>query len=172
MLLAELLQDLRAGGRLVAEDLAADAAFERLDDLGWEAFRVHAEGVRRDHPRHLPVPGGGVLAGAAFGHLAEGALGTRMARAGEGGRQVAETEGGEVGDRDPARGQDVAQRVAALVAERGGVGGLPDAEAIADHHDGPPERPGHVPFGPFGPSSQRSAASKAWSASANQVAVS
>ena len=44
-----------------------------------------------------------------------------------------------------ARGQHVAEGVAALVAEGGRVGGLAHAEAVADDDDGAAERPAHAP---------------------------
>ena len=62
VLLAELLDDLGAGGGLVAEHAAARAVHERVDHVVREAVRVGRERLRRDDPHHLPVPRRGVLA--------------------------------------------------------------------------------------------------------------
>src|SRR6266508_5691900 len=57
MLLAELLDDLRAGSGLVPEYPAASAVGEFLDDLGGEAVRIRGHGLGRDDPHQLPVAG-------------------------------------------------------------------------------------------------------------------
>src|SRR5579862_4612343 len=62
MLLAELLDDLGAGGGLVAEDTAARAVHERVDDVVGEAVRVRRERRGRDDPHVLPVARRRVLA--------------------------------------------------------------------------------------------------------------
>jgi hypothetical protein len=163
---AQLLQDFRSRSGLVAQDLAADASLEGLHDLRREPFGVDAEGVFGDDARHLPVAGGGVLARAALGHLPEGAIGARATRAIERRSQVAEAEAGQIRNRHRPRRQDMAEGVASLVAEGGGVGRLANPEPIANDDDRAPEGAAH------GPSIQRSAAAKASSGSANQMAVS
>ena len=60
-----------------------------------------------------------------------------------------------LGMRHRARGEDVAQGVAALVAEGGRVGRFAHAQPVTDHDDGAAEGPGHVPAAR---ASQRSAA--------------
>src|SRR5918994_313858 len=67
VLLAELLDDLRPGGRLVAEHSAAGLVHERVDHVVRKAVRVGRERLRRDDPHQLPVPGRRVLALRALG---------------------------------------------------------------------------------------------------------
>ena len=149
VLLAQLLQDLGARGRLVAQDGAADPLLERLHDLGREAAGVDLERRRGHDAGHLPVPGGGVLARAPLRHLAEGAGGVALRAPAKVGVRLPIPSAVRFGMATAARGEDVAEGVAALVAEGGRVRRLPHAQAIADHHDGAAERPGHGP-----PSSQ------------------
>ena len=141
VLLPQLLEDLGAGGGLVAEHPAPDALLEGLDDLGREAARVGPEGLLGHEPGHLPVSGRGVLAGAALGHLAEGPFGLRVPSAVEGRRQIAQTERAQVRDLHVARSEDVPEGVAPFVAEGSRVGRRTHAQTIADDDDGAPEGP-------------------------------
>src|SRR5438093_7984632 len=113
MLFAELLQDLRAGSRLVAEDRPADARLEGTDDLGREPGRIGPERSLGHQAGHLPVAGGRVLAGAALGHLPEGPVGPRIAGPGEARGEVAEAEGAQVGDLHVPGCENVSEGVAA-----------------------------------------------------------
>ena len=62
VLLAELLDDLRPRGRLVAEHAAAGPVHERVDHVVREAVRVGRERRGRDDAHQLPVAGRRVLA--------------------------------------------------------------------------------------------------------------
>ena len=61
VLLAKFFDDLGSRGGLVADGLAADGAFERLDDFGREAVSVDRKCLRQPNPGHLPVPGGRIF---------------------------------------------------------------------------------------------------------------
>jgi hypothetical protein len=62
VLVAELLEDGRPRGRPVAEDPAAGAAPERVEDLGREALGKEGERFVDAQPGDLPVAGRCVLA--------------------------------------------------------------------------------------------------------------
>ena len=62
MLLAELLDDLRSRGGLVAEDAAARLVHERVDHVVRETLRVGRKRGIGDDSHQLPVAGGRVLA--------------------------------------------------------------------------------------------------------------
>src|SRR5262249_33459322 len=62
VLLPELLDDLRARGRLVAEDAPPGAVHERIDDVMGEPVRIRRKRLRRDDAHVLPVTRGRVLA--------------------------------------------------------------------------------------------------------------
>ena len=74
---AEFLDDLGAGGGLVAQRTAADAAFEFAHHVRREAVRIERERLGEMNADHFPMAGGGVLAGRRQGALAVGAGGRR-----------------------------------------------------------------------------------------------
>ena len=75
VLLAQFLDDLGAGGGLVAERAAADAALEFVHDLGREAVRIERKRLVQMDADHFPVAGGRVLAGRRQRAAAVGAGG-------------------------------------------------------------------------------------------------
>ena len=74
-LLAVVLQHLRAGVGLVAEDLVAGLLFELVDEAVREAVREGGQGSRADDTGDLPVADGGILAHALLLQAGEGADG-------------------------------------------------------------------------------------------------
>ena len=137
VLRAQLFDDFRAGGGLIAQRAAGDAALELVHDFARESMRVERERLVQVDARHFPMAGGGVLAGRGQGAAAE-----RSGRLG-GGRQsgqrfdVAEAQAAQVGQAQRALARDVAERVAAGIAVRGGVGHLADADAVKHDPDYP-----------------------------------
>ena len=135
VLLAQFLDDLGAGGGLVAERPAADAAFELAHHLGREAVRVQRERLGEVNADHFPMAGGGVFAGRSQGAVAVSA-GGRGGGSDAGERlDVAEAEARKVGQLHAANAGDVAQRVAARVAILRGVRHLADADAVENDPD-------------------------------------
>ena len=135
VLVAEFLDDLGAGGGLVAERAAAGAAFEFAHDVGREAVRVERKRLGEMDADHLPVAGGGVLAGRGERALAVGAGGG--GGGGDAGERldVAEAQARQVRQLDAADARDVAQRVAARVAILRGIGHFADADAVENDPD-------------------------------------
>ena len=133
---AQLLDDLGARGGLVAEHAAADGLGEGVDHLGREAVGVGREGLVEDDPHHLPVAGGGVLAGRPLGHAADHGGGrVDGVDPGDPG-QPPEPPRPERGQLQPAdRGGGVPGGVGALVAVVAGVRRLPHPERVADDQD-------------------------------------
>src|SRR5205085_4124661 len=63
VLLAKLLDDLRARGRNVAENAGNICLFDKaVNNLRRKALRVSREGMFENDSGHLPMPGRGVLA--------------------------------------------------------------------------------------------------------------
>ena len=70
LLLAELVEDLRTAGRLVANDHTSGSAGELVDQLLWEAvLRKSLERLRDVKPHHLPVARHRILAVARLAQL-------------------------------------------------------------------------------------------------------
>src|ERR1051325_1448536 len=134
MLFAELVEDDGAGGGLVAQGFAADAALVLADDLGRKAVRIGAEGIGDDEAHHLPMPGDRVLAVADLAHAAVGRR--RRVTRGRLRQRVQQAKARQGRQNGMVRLQDVAEGVGALVAEVGRVGELTDAEGVADDDDG------------------------------------
>src|SRR5690242_3732007 len=77
VLLAELLNNFGAGGRLVPENFASDFFFERSDYIRREAVRIKRKRFIENDAGHLPMSGGGIFAGGsetAFAVSAGGGL--------------------------------------------------------------------------------------------------
>ena len=137
VLLAELLDDLRPGRGLVAEDAASGAVHERVDDVVREAVRVRRHRLRRDDAHQLPVPGRRVLALRALDQPAGDGRGARLRRAALERLDVAEAERLEVGKVEAADGAgDVAERVRALVPVLIGVRQRAGAHGVEHDHAG------------------------------------
>src|SRR5262249_19630034 len=136
VLVAELVEDHGPRGRLVAQDAAAGALLERIEDLAWEAVGEERKRLLHAQPGDLPVPGRGVLARRRLLHLAVSAL--RRLRWGDAGdrRQVAEPE---LLQRRQLHAADllggVAERVRADVAVLGRVGKLTAADRVHDQEN-------------------------------------
>src|SRR4029079_2227580 len=81
MLLAEFLDDLRAGGRLVAEHAAAGAVHERIDHVVRQALRVGRGGRLSDDAHQLPVARRRVLSLRALEQPARNGRGARLGAA-------------------------------------------------------------------------------------------
>src|SRR4029453_3692447 len=112
VLLAQLLDDLRARRGLVAEDAATGLVHERVDDLVREAVRIRRERRRRDDAHELPVAGRLVLALRARGEAPRGGGRIGLRRAPLERLDVAEAERLEVRQVEAAHGaRDVAERV-------------------------------------------------------------
>ena len=137
VLLAELLDDLRARRRLVADHPAARAVHERVDHLVGEPVRIGRERRRRDDAHQLPVACRGVLALRALEEPARDGRRVRLRRAALELLDVAEAERLEVragrARRPPG---DVPERVRAVVAVVGGVRQLAGADGIEHDHTG------------------------------------
>src|SRR5467141_3663114 len=61
MLLAQFLDNLGAGGGLVADRLAANLALKLLDHIARKALFVNRKGLSQPNARHLPMSSGRVL---------------------------------------------------------------------------------------------------------------
>ena len=121
---------------LVAQRPAADAALELGDELRREAVREHRERPIEHEAHHLPVAGDRVLAGRGLRHPPEGpdaALGIERSPTVE--DDAVETEATQVGNAERNRRGDVAEGVAALIAVRGRVRQLADADAVEHDQD-------------------------------------
>jgi hypothetical protein len=135
VLLAQLLDDLRARRGLVAENAATGLVHERVDDLVRKAVRVRRERRRRDDTHQLPVAGGGVLALRTLEQPAGDRWSPGLRRAAFERHDVAETECLEVREVEPAdRLRDVAERVRALVPVLAGIRQLPCPDRVEDDH--------------------------------------
>src|ERR671934_1470924 len=112
MLLAELLDDLRPRGRLVAENPAPGAVHEGVDHVVREALRVRRERRRRDDAHQLPMPGRRVLALRPLEQPPGDGRSARLRRAPLERLDVAEAERLEVRQIEATDGaRDVAERV-------------------------------------------------------------
>jgi hypothetical protein len=97
VLLAELLDDLRARRRLVAEDAATRLVHERVDHLVGEPVRVRRERRGCDDAHHLPVARGRVLALRALDEASRDGRRTGLRRTTIERHHVSETERLEIG---------------------------------------------------------------------------
>jgi hypothetical protein len=140
VLLPELLDDLGAGRRLVAEHASSGAVHERIDHVVRESVRVRRERLRRHHAHELPVPSRRVLALRALEQAARHRGRPGLRRTPVEGLYVPQAERLEARQVETAdRSRDVAQCVRALVSVLGGVRQLAGADGI-EHDDA---RPGH-----------------------------
>ena len=140
MLGAEFLDDLGAGGGLVAERAAAGAPLEFVDDFAREAVGIKRKGPVEVDAHHFPVARGGVLAGRRQRATAVGAFGRRGGRDAGERLDIAEPQLGQVGQRQTAEPRDIAQGIGAGgVVESGGVGHGADPHAVQDDPDYPLE---------------------------------
>jgi hypothetical protein len=118
MLLAKLLDDLRAGRRLVAENASRSPVHERVDHVMWEAVRVRRHRRGRHHAHQLPVAGRRVLALGALEQASRDGRRARLRRAALERHHVAQAEGLERGQvESPDGAGDVTERVGALISE-------------------------------------------------------
>jgi hypothetical protein len=133
VLRAEFLDDVRAAGRAVPQDLAADGALERFDDLRREAVRIRRERLVGHDPGELPVAGRGVLPGRALSEDALRRPGKRLRRKAFHVRDQPKAERLEVrGVQATHRRRDVADGVGILVSVLRGVGSVADPPRVAD----------------------------------------
>src|SRR5262249_28910678 len=127
---AELVDDDRAGRRVVAERPASDAPLELGDDVCWKAVWKRWERVIEDDPRDLPVTGDRVLSRRPLGHASERAKGRIDPWHALDSRDARQAERTERRELQPDRARDVADRVAAAIAILVRVGQLADAHAV------------------------------------------
>jgi hypothetical protein len=122
MLLAELLDDLGAGRRLVPQHSAARSMHERIEHLEGETVPVGWKGLGRDHPHQLPVARRRVLALGSLEQAPGDGRRTGLRRAPLELFDVPEAERLEVREVEAAdRLRDVSERVGTFVAEVGSV---------------------------------------------------
>ncbi len=134
VLLPQLLDDLGAGGRLVAEHAAAGPVHERVDHVLGEAVRVRRERRRREHAHQLPVSGRRVLALRALDEPAGDRRSARLRRAAFELGDVPQTERLEARQVEAADCvRDVPQSVRPLVAVVRRVGQLARPDGV--QHD-------------------------------------
>jgi len=136
MLFPQLLDDLRAGGGLIAEHAIARAPGEFLQHFRREAIGVSGHGHGGMDAHEFPVPGDGILALGDFRHLAVSAKGIGARRHAGDVAQIAEAERlhvGQVQSAEDAGG--IGDRIAADVAVFVSVGQLAHADAIQDDDD-------------------------------------
>ncbi len=115
---------------LLPSSLAADLFFEFGDDLGWESVRVNGKCLRQPDAGHLPMPGGGVLAGRVSGSFSEGCERLMGGRNVSQRRDVPETKFLQRRQAQRTGFGDVAKRVAADVTVISRIRQFADADAI------------------------------------------
>ncbi len=151
VLLAELVDDVRAGRGLVPEHAARRPVHERVDHVVREPVRVGRHRGRGDDAHQLPVPRGRVLPLRALDEAARDRRRARLGRAALERERVAEPERLERGQVEASDGAgDVADRVRPLVSVLGRVRQLPCTDGVEhDHartrHAGSLRRDGHRP---------------------------
>ena len=135
VLLAKFLDDLGAGGGLVAERAASDAALEFVHDLRGKTVRDTAETASsRWIPAISQCPVVVSFPGDASAQRPKAPAGDVGRRDALPGFDVAEAEPREIGKSQSANARDIAQRIGACwIAKRRGVGHGADADAI--EHD-------------------------------------
>lgn len=133
VLVSEALDDLGAACDAVAEGAAADPLLKLVHELFGEAVGEGLEGMLLHKTRHLPVTAGRILGVGGLGAAAECAL--RFFAGGDlAAFDVADAEFDHIGDLKRIILPDMAERIAARVAEFGRVGQSADAAAV-DHDD-------------------------------------
>ena len=133
--LAQLVENRRAGGGLVAQRAAADRPLKFLDEILREAVRERRERLRELNARDFPVTGGRVLAGGNLAQLAEAALG-RFHPAGEARAvDVRQPQLHHMRQVRVAGVDDMAERIRALVAVLRSVRQFADAHAVQNDDD-------------------------------------
>ena len=134
MLFAELVEDHRAGCRLVSERLPADPPFVFGDHLARKTVRIRAEGIIHDESHHLPMSRRRIFPRAHLGHPPECALRTLVRR--RFGQRVQESKTRQVRQPRMLCFENVTEGVGAFVSEVPGVRQFANAEGIADDYYG------------------------------------
>jgi hypothetical protein len=138
MLFAELLDDLGAGSRLVAEHPPASAVHERVDHVVRKAVRIGRHRLGCDHAHQLPVSRGRVLALRALDETARDGRRSRLRWTPLQRLDVTEAQRLQIGQVKAAnRPGHVSERVRALVAVLCGIRELPGTHGI-EHDDAGP----------------------------------
>src|ERR1022692_4635482 len=133
---AEFLNDLSAGGGLVAERMAPDAPLEFLHDFRRKAVWAKRKWLFEMDAHHFPMAGGGVLPGRSQRASAVSTGGRRGGRDAGQRLDISEAECGHVRQMQAAKPRDVAQCIGARrVAERRCVGHGANAYTIEDDPD-------------------------------------
>src|ERR1700738_2691534 len=70
VLRAQLFDDFRSRGGLVADRFASDEALEFCDHVRWESVFVDGESLVQPDARHFPMPGSCIFPGGTSGALA------------------------------------------------------------------------------------------------------
>jgi hypothetical protein len=135
VLLAELLDDLRARGRLVAEHAAPRPVHERVDHVVREALRIGRKRRLSDHAHQLPVARRRVLALGTLEQASGDGRSARLRRAAFERLDVPEPERLHVRQVEAAhRSRDVAERVRALVTVCCGIRKRSRAHGVQHDH--------------------------------------
>ena len=138
LLAAVVLDHLRTGVWLVAENPTTRLALKLVQHLLGETVGIRGEALGRDDARHLPVPNRGVLAGRRLAKAGKrtGGRGDRLEVHVIGGLErafnVEKAKRRHVGDVELTRGGAGAQGVAPLVTPLCGIWLGADAKAIQD----------------------------------------
>ena len=128
-LLAQLVEDGRAGGRLVADHAVADRLFILLQEFGREAVREGREGLFKPKSGNFPVAGGRVLARADF-HAAARAADGALIRSIVGAGHLAETDFCQIRQMGMCGIDRMAQGIGALIAIVGRIRRMAAAHGI------------------------------------------
>jgi hypothetical protein len=138
MLLAELLDDLRARRRSVPEHAAPRAVHEWVDHVVGKAVPVGGEGRRRHDAHQLPVPGRRVLPARPLREAAGDGRSARLGRAALERLNVSEPECLEVGEIEAADGPgDIPERVRSFIPVLVGIRQCAGADGVEHDHAGP-----------------------------------
>lgn len=130
VLVAQLLNDLRAGRGTVANHAQTGFLFKLPDQLLREAVRIGRKGLLQRQPGDFPVSGGGVLSGGFLGHAAEAAHGLLVVNA----ENAAQTQLDQIGNIGMLQIPHMFERVGAHVSVFRRVRRRADSAAI--QHNG------------------------------------
>ena len=135
VLLAQLLKDHGAGGRVIPQGAAADLFLKFIHDLGRKPVRISRRRFRQVNAHHLPMTLDGILAGREGLHLAITALGGIGWGHAFNRGHIADADRAHVGQADPAQHPgDVADRVGTHIAVIRGIRRFADAHPVQNNN--------------------------------------
>ena len=138
MFLAELLNDLRAGGDLVAQNASTRPVHERVDHIVREAVRIRRHRLRCHDAHQLPVAGRRVLALRPLDQATCDGRRAGLRRTTFERLDVSQAERLEIREVEAAdRARDVSERVRALVTVFRRIGKLSRSNGV-EHDDARP----------------------------------